>query len=168
MQWGQDRRSLESPGTADAHQLPGASGSLAVKCFAMDRSNLTTLLKMDSMSALTLHQQAGGNDIPTTESPSQRAVAVVHGEEHPLESPTPMGCTQHHSRQRVQGHEGQVRLEVESNHLPTDQPKTGTPGGGSVCQQTDPSTVGQCQLETRSNGTDNQCFHNELGSDKRL
>ena len=43
---------------------------LAVKCSAKDRSNLTILLKMDSMSALT-HQQRRGNNIPTTESPSQ-------------------------------------------------------------------------------------------------
>ena len=39
-----------------------------------------------------------GETISPTELPSQRAVAVVHEEEQPLESPAPTGCTQHCSR----------------------------------------------------------------------
>ena len=169
VQWGQDRRSLESPGIADAHQLPGAPGSsLGSEVLCQGQQQPHHLTEDGQHVSTNIHQQAGENDIPTTELPSQRAVAVMHGEEYPLESPTPTGCTQHHSGQRVQGHEGQVRLEAESNHLPTDQPEAGASGGGSVCQQADSSTAGLCQLETRSNGIDNRCLHNGLGSGEGL
>ena len=94
-------------------------------------------------------------------------MTVVHGEEHPL-SPAPMGCTQHQSGHRVQGHEGQVRLETEPNRLPTDQPEAGAYGGESVCQQTDPPAARLCQLETRPNGNDHRYLHNELGSGEVL
>ena len=51
---------MEPQRTADAHQLPGAPGS---SLGSEVRSNLTILLKMDSMSALT-HQQRGGTISP--------------------------------------------------------------------------------------------------------
>ena len=106
---------------------------LAVKCFAKDKTNLTNLLKIDSMSALTYMKKLGGTISPKTELSSQRSMVVVHEEEYPLESPAPTGCTQHHSRQWAQGYEGLIGLEVEPNHLPTDQPEAGT-SELDVCQ----------------------------------
>ena len=60
---------------------------LAIKCFAKNNTNLTIHLKMDSVTYI--HQQTRGNDFPTTESPSQGAMAVAHGEEYPSQGATP-------------------------------------------------------------------------------
>ena len=91
---------------------------LAVKSFAKNKANLTIHLKMDSMSAIDIHQQTGGNDIPTAELPCQRAVAVVYGEEHPSQGTTPGRCTEHHSRRRVESHERPIRLDAVPGHFP--------------------------------------------------
>ena len=97
---------------------------LAVKCFSKARSNLTSLLKMDSMSALTHINKRGG-----TISPKLNCLAkelwLWCMERNIFLIAQHLGCTKHHSGQRVQGHEGQVRLEIEPNHLPTDQPEVG-------------------------------------------
>ena len=100
MQWGQDRRSLEPPQTADAHQLPGAPGSsLGSEMLCQEQKQPQHLPEDRQHISTDIHQQVRGNDIPKTELSSLRAMLVVHEEEHPLESPAPMGCTQPHSRQ---------------------------------------------------------------------
>ena len=90
-------------------------------------------------------------------------MAIVHGEEHSPQSPTPGRCVEHHSRRRVPSHEGPVRLETGSNSVPSDQPKAGTSGGGYVCQQTDSPAADISQLETRSDGHGHGRVHSGLG-----
>ena len=83
VQWSPHRGSVEPPGEDHAHQL------LALKCFARDKTNLTIHLRMDGMYALTY--QLGG-----TEQPGQGTMSVVHGKEHPTQSPAPGWCPEHH------------------------------------------------------------------------
>ena len=133
---------------------------LAVKCFAKNKTNLTIHLKMDSVSALTYIQQIGGTISPQLKLPSQRAMAVVHGEEYPSQGTTPTWCCEHHSRRQVEGHERPLRLDTKPSNIPQDKPQAGT-SEGAVCQQADSSTASLCQLETGSDGHDHGCFYNE-------
>ena len=47
--------------------------------------------------SIDVHQQARGNDLPTAILPSERAMALVHGEEHSPQSVAPSRRAQHHS-----------------------------------------------------------------------
>ena len=81
MQWGQDRRSLEPPQTADAHQLPGAPGSsLGSEMLCQGQKQPQHLPEDRHHISTDIHQQVRGNDIPTTELSSLRAMVVVHEE----------------------------------------------------------------------------------------
>ena len=85
---------------------------------------------------------------------------LLHGEEHSPQSAAPSGRAQHHSRRRVTGHERPLRLDAMSSNIPSE---AGTSGDGPVCQQANTPTPSICELETRSDGRDHRCIHNELG-----
>ena len=54
--------------------------------------NLQGCLREAHLESALPYINKRGETISPTELPSQRAVAVVHEEEHPLESPAPTGC----------------------------------------------------------------------------
>ena len=164
MQRDPHRGPMEPTGTSYAYQLPGAFSStdrykmLCQKQFQSDNPS-----EDGQCVSLDIHQQARGDDIPRAESPSQRALVVVHGEKHPPRGTTPTWGLEYNSRQRVKSHEGPLGLDALPQGVPTDQPETGTPGSGSVCQSTDLPTTTVCQLETGPTSHNNRRIHNKLG-----
>ena len=125
---------MEPQGESHAHKLPGTRGC-----------------------------SPGNKVFCPTEQTSQGAMAMVHGEEHPPQGPAPGRCTEHHSRRRIEVHEGPVRLDAVPESVSQDQLEAGTSGGGPVCEQADTPAPDICQLETRSNGEINRCIHDGLG-----
>ena len=164
MQWSPHRGPVEPTGTDYAHQLPGTASITSGSKMLCQGQNKSDHPSQDGQCVSTdIHQQIWGNDFPTTELPSQRAVAVVHGEEYPSQSTTPTRCSEHHSGRRIEGHERPLRLDAMPRNIPPNQPETGTSGGGPICQQVDTPTANLCQLETISDGYDHERIHNELG-----
>ena len=153
--WGQCARSLhrgtmEPQRTDHAHQLPRAPSSLSGSAVFCQEQNKCDNPPQDGQHVNTdIHQHTWGNDLPTAEQPSQRDVAVVYEEEHPPQGPAPGRCVKHHRRRRVPSHKGPSRLDAVSRSVPPDQPEAGPSGGRPICQQTDVSAAGLCQLETR-------------------
>ena len=137
------------------YALPGATSCSPGSEMFCEEQNKPDDPPQDGQHVSTdIHQQPRGDDLPTAELPSQRAMAVVYGEEHPPQSKAPRRCAEHHSRRRVAGHERPLGLDAVSSNIPSDQPEPGTSGDGPVCQQANPPTPDICQLETRSNGRD--------------
>ena len=145
VQWSSHRRAMDLSGTNYAHQLPGAtSRSPGSKMFCKEQNKPDDPSQNGQRVSTDIHQQARGDNLPTAELPSQRAMAVVYGEEHPPQSATPSRCAEHHSRRRVAGHERPLGLDAVSNNIPSDQPEAGTSGDGPVCQQANPPTPDIC------------------------
>ena len=72
---------------------------LAIKCFTNHKTNLTIILKMDSMSVLTYINKLGGMTSPhLNHLANQLYMAVVYGKEYSPQSSTSAGYLQHHSR----------------------------------------------------------------------
>ena len=62
LQRGENRGAMVSRGEKNAYQLPEAT--LAVKCFAKERTNLTILLRMDNTTAIYYINKLGGTVSP--------------------------------------------------------------------------------------------------------
>lgn len=137
------------------------AASLAVKCFAKDKTNLTFHLKMDSILALTFINKLGGTISPQLNSLAKEL--MLYGEDHSPQSPAPGRCVKHHSRRRFTCHEELVRLETVPSSAPSDKPDTMTSGDGPVCHQTDSPAADICQLETRPDGHGHGHIHSGLG-----
>ena len=164
VQWSPHRGTVDPRGENHAHQLPGAPGSLSGSEMFCKGQNKPDHSPQDGQYVSTdVHQETRGNDFPTTEQPSQRTMAVVHGEEHPPQSPAPSRCIEHHCRWRIPSDERSDRLETVPSSLPANQSEAGPSGGGPVCQQVDLPTEGVCQLETRPVGNSHGCIHFGLG-----
>ena len=148
---------MEPRGEQATHQLSGTPGSLPGSEVFCERQNQCDNPPQDGQYvSVDVHQQPGGDDLPTAEPPSQGAMAVVHGEEHPPQSPAPSRCIEHHCRRRVSGHEMPKNISL-------DRQETGPSGAGSVCQQVDTPAAMICQLETGSGSDCYRCIHAELG-----
>ena len=91
------RGPMEPRGEQATHQLPGTPGSFPGSEVFCKRQNQCDNPPQDGEYVSDdVYQQAGGDDLPTAELPSQEAMAVVHGEEHPPQSPAPSRCIEHH------------------------------------------------------------------------
>ena len=65
--------------------------SLALKSFLKEEKTRSILVKSDTMTSGGPHKQARWNKIPTSRSPNQGDLHVVHGEKHKAYSATPTG-----------------------------------------------------------------------------
>ena len=158
------RGTMEPQRTDHAHQLPRVPSNLSGSAVFCQEQNKCDSPPQDGQHVSTdIHQQTWGNNSPTAEQSSQRDVAVVYGEEHPPQGPAPGRCVEHHRRRRVPSHEGPIRLDAVSRSVPPDQPEAGPSGGRPLCQQTDVSAAGLCQLDTISAGVCHGRIHSQLG-----
>ncbi len=166
LQRGQDRRPLVPTGTITPHQLPGTPGSNTGSEMLCQRQNMPVNPPENGQYVGThLHQQDGWDDITRTDQDSERALALVHGEEHLPLSRTPPGCPEHHSGRGVQRHEGQNRLDA----LPTGIPSEDGPSGSRpVCDPTNNPAANIHQLETGPSNSGNECLLRELVGDEGL
>ena len=99
VKWSPHRGTVDPRGENHIHQLPRAHGSLSSSEIFCKGQTKPDHPPQDGQYVSTyIHQQARGNNFPTMEQPGQRAMAVVHGKEHPPQSPAPSGCIEHHSR----------------------------------------------------------------------
>ena len=85
---------------------------------------------------------------------------MVYG--HSFQGTTPTRGLEHHSRRRVEDHEGSLGLDAVPHGVPTNQSEAGTSKDGPVCQQVETSAATVCQLETRPDGCSHRRLHNEL------
>ena len=101
----------------NAHQLPTITGS--VPCLQMllqrEEEHQCPIENGQHLSG-GIHQQDGRGSVPSFEQDKQRLPAVVSGEGHLRPNPASGGEAEQHSRCRIQGNEGQIRLDA----LPSD------------------------------------------------
>ena len=98
MKWNPQRGSVEPQRKKHAHQLLGApSSSFGCKVFCQRQNKLTHPSQDGQYVSPDIHQQARGNNLPTTEQPGKGIMVVVNGEEHCPQSLAPGRCAQHHS-----------------------------------------------------------------------
>ncbi len=162
-----DRRSMVKTGTNAPHQLPIAPSShTGSELLCQGQGSPIHLAKDGQCCSTALHQQDGRNIIPGTHQVGQGILSLVHGEEHLPLSRTPPRCTEDHSGRRVQGYEGQDRLDALPPSLPPDQAKEGPSGGGPICNPFDDPAANILQLETRPSGNSNECLHPGLVADQ--
>ena len=130
------------------------AATLAIKCFARDKTNIMILLKVDNITAISYINRLGWHSIPSTEPTDQGPMALVHGQEHYTEGCPSSRETERHSERRVGCDERQIRLDVMPNNIPKDQRDDGTNGSGPLRIQTYSQTFTICELTTRPRGND--------------
>ena len=99
---------------------------------------------------------------------SHRPMAVVHEQKHHSGGRAPTRSPQYYCGRRVTGNEGQIRLDVRSSSIPSDQQEVGPSGGRPVCLQADHPTEEILQLETRSGGGGTECLQPGLEQAGRI
>ena len=152
-----------------AHQLSGNASSLPGSPVIPEgpiRSLSATAVGQYHYSGL--HQQPGGDSIPTSDQAGEVSVAMGPSERYLIDSPAHTRCNQSSSRHGVQDNQRPYGLETQSCNLRQDQPHIWAPRGGSVCIQTDLLATSLFQLETRSTGRGNGCLSTEPGSPDRV
>ena len=119
---GMNRGTMDCGRTSHAHIFSGTAGSTLGNQVLYQTQNKYQYHTEDGQYvSVDIHQQIRGNDIPTSQSPGQATMVMVYGEEYPPQSSTSAGCLQHHSRQRVEDHERQVRLKTLSSDISQNQ-----------------------------------------------
>ena len=169
MQWDTNRRSVVQTGKDMAHQLPGVASSFSGSSDIPEgqvRDLCATAVGQHHCSGL--HQQSGGDSVPTTDQSGKVSVVMGLAERYLIDSPTHTSSVQSGSRYRVQNNEGSDRLETQSCSFQPDQPNIWAPGSGPVCIQADLPTFSLFQLETRPISRGNGCLSTALGTPERV
>ena len=93
---------------------------------------------------------------------------MVHGEGHNSTGPAPSRSPELYRRCRVQGNEGQIRLDALPECVSSDQRQSGTTGSGPLCLQTDNPTFIFRELEAGPGGNSHRCLHSDLDKSKGM
>ena len=104
----QDQGALVEGRTTAPHQLPRTS------CFQVLLQGQEKYPHPENGQHISnsIHQQDGRDDVPKPKQGEQRVLAMVHGEGH-LRTSTTLGSeAERNSRRRIQGNEGQIRLDA--------------------------------------------------------
>ena len=123
---------------------------------------------MDNITALTyinrMGTPIGGPPFPSTMLLSLANVDLVPGKKHLDQSRASSRCDECGSGLRESDvySQGQVRLDAELSSLCQVEFSNGSPPDRSVCVPSDTSMSSFLQLEARSRGYSNQCFHPRL------
>ena len=169
LQQGTDRRSVVSPRTRDAHQLPGnASRDNSSAMLRQKQDEPAHTVENGQHVSTVLHQQERGNDIPRADTSRQTTVAVVHGERHISLSRTSSRNLEHCRGRRIQNDEGPHRLETVPSCVQSNQPGARTPECGPIRHQTNSPAAPVRQLETRPTSYSDGCLLQELVYDEGL
>ena len=83
---------------------------------------------------------------------------MVPRKKHSYPGSAPTRSTELHSRQRIEMHEGQVRLEVRQPILYKDQQSVWPTGSGPICVKTNQSVPSLLQLAARSIRRSSRCI----------
>ena len=165
----QDGRSMVQTRERAPHQLPGASRSnTGCQMLCQEAEEPVHLAEDGQHNGHCLHQSAGGNNITRTQSPCQRVMAVVSGEGHILDHPTPPGCPEHNCGRRIPSYEGQVGLDNLPLRLPGNLSEVRPTGSGPLCLSLNSTVATICQLETRPRGDGDGCLLDGLVPITRL
>ena len=160
---------LMDPTTTTPHQLPRIVGSRpGLEIISKGSAASGSPATVGQLHSCGIHQQPGGNHLPSTQSSGENTVVVGPGEGHHNHSPTHPRCVQHCSRLRVQDGEGQVRLDVGSSSVPQDQRSPETSRDRLIRFTADLPAATVFQLEARPPSSSSGCLSTGLESVERV
>ena len=165
----QHRGTVVSSGETVAHKLPGiASGDSSTEDLPQKQSRSIRSVEDRQHNSGCLYQQSRGDGVQRIDSPNERPLDVVPGEEHPHSSLTPTRGDEPGGRQGVENHKGQIRLESGQSILSPDQQTLWATRSGPIHVSTDQSVPPLLQLATRSLCRGNRCVSPGLDGSERV
>ena len=165
----QHRGTLVLPREGVPYKLSGtASGDSSSKDVCQTHDRNFSINEDRQHDSSCLYQQSGRNGIQRVDIPDPEPMDVVSGEEHPYPSSAPTWCIEPGSRQGIQVHEGQIRLESESLNISKKQQGIWATGSGPICIQTNQSVPTLLQLAARSICRGNRRIPPGLDNNERL
>ena len=155
----ENRRTLDPAGDTVSHQLPGIASSVSSTAdFCQEQGEHYNPGSNGQCNRHDLHKQKGGDTFTIPSTTSEGNLAVVHGQEDPIEGGAPAGLTERHCRRGIPNNERPLGLETEPINFQSDQQLPGATRNRSVCLQNVDTTASLLQLATRSPSTGDRCL----------
>ena len=133
------------------NKLPGtASSDSSAKSVREEPASPNSTAQVRQYYGSSVHQQSGRDSVEGSCLSDTGLVDVVPGKEHTHRSPAPTWGAELCSRQRVETHEGPIRLEIRSGNIYENQPEIRSTGSGHVCIEANQSVPSLFQLAARS------------------
>ena len=135
---------------------------LAVRCFAREQHQITILLKLDSITAMTYINKM----VTASVSIGPLLMGVVSAEGDILSSSASARERECSGRSGVQNSEGSLRLDAEPQCIQANSSTNGSLRGGFVCISPNQTTTTVLQLEAGSRSRGSGCVQSGLVSSK--
>ena len=157
------RRSMVSRGDRLPHKLSGTASSHTSGQDISEGPGKQTHTAVDRQpNSCSLHKQPGRDSLRPGDNSGKEPMDVVPRERNPNHRPVYSGRGKHQGRHRVAGDEGSLRLDAESDTVPTDSKAVPESGDRSIRVPSILPTTEILQLEARSPRGSNGRFPSRL------